>query len=181
MSPQAHYGQTRQMFRFEKNFCISCEVMKPAPEVAVFVCLPVIWLFLNKWSDLFFLPILVFQLFYYEEKKSCGVIGGFILIWMNDCKSFELNFPRITFFSSMAVFCCNTKLVEKTPFGRKNVHTAYWKIGKFRHIQQIYTSKSSIFKRKIFKRPTFRTANRFLVTMFRLPIINQCIKLKDLT
>ena len=35
---------------------------------------------------------------------------------MNDCKSFELNFPRITFFSSMAVFCCNTKLVEKSPF-----------------------------------------------------------------
>ena len=29
---------------------------------------------------------------------------------------FELNFPRITFFSLMAVFCCNTKLVEKSPF-----------------------------------------------------------------
>ena len=38
---------------------------------------------------------------------------------MNDCKSFELNFPRITFFSSIAVFCCNTKLAEKSPFDKK--------------------------------------------------------------
>ena len=34
---------------------------------------------------------------------------------INAPKSFEFNFPRITFFSSMAVFCCNTKLVEKSP------------------------------------------------------------------
>ena len=42
-------------------------------------------------------------------------------------------------------------------------------------------TRAKLFKRKIFKRPTFRTANRFLLTMFRLPIINQCIKLEDLT
>ena len=41
--------------------------------------------------------------------------NSFILTSRNGPKSVELNFPRITFFSSMAVFCCNTKLVEKSP------------------------------------------------------------------
>ena len=42
-------------------------------------------------------------------------------------------------------------------------------------------TKVKLFKRKIIKRPTFRTANRFLIRMFKLPIISQCIKLEELT
>ena len=56
-----------------------------------------------------------FSTFLLGKEKSCGVIGGFILMLINAPKSFELNFPRITFFSSMALFCCNTKLLEKSP------------------------------------------------------------------
>jgi hypothetical protein len=37
------------------------------------------------------------------------------------------------------------------------------------------------FKKNIWKRPTFKTANRFLIFILTLPIIKQCTKLEDLT
>ena len=36
-------------------------------------------------------------------------------------------------------------------------------------------------RKSIWKRPTFKTANRFLIFVLTLPIIKQCTRLEDLT